>query len=80
MKTTVEVKQTFETPIEVLEAMKSTQSKPRYFNELGLNLEEQERRLQALERRGVNVVKYTNGDNYLISVNNKIYDGVGILS
>jgi hypothetical protein len=76
----VEVKNTLEVTTDMLETLKNTQQYgKRYFNEYDYNKEEIQRRLDSLTRKGQQVIKYTDGENILIAVNNRIWDGVSML-
>lgn len=78
---TLEVKETETINTALLEMLKNTQSfGKRYFNEYDYNKSEIQRSINSFERRGIKIIKYTDGKNILISVNNKIWDGVSMLS
>jgi len=77
---TVEVKTTQEVPTMMLEMMKDTQEfGKRYFNEYDYNIDEVQRRINSFERKGFQVIKYTDGENILITIDNKVWDGMSIL-
>ena len=79
--TNVEVKETQELPTALLEMMRDTQEfGKRYFNEYNYNLDEIQRRINGFERKGIQIIKYTDGKNILIAINNRIWDGVSMLS
>ena len=76
----VEVKITQTVNTELLISLKDTQEfGKRFFNDYDYNKEEIQRRINSFERKGVQVIKYTDGKNILISLNNKIWDGTSIL-
>jgi hypothetical protein len=65
---------------EMLEMLKNTQEfGKRYFNEQPYSIIEMQNSVSRLEKTQ-NVIKYTDGVNILISINNKIWDGVSMLS
>jgi len=65
---------------EMLEMLKNTQDfGKRYFNEQPWSIIEMQNSIYRLEKNQ-NVIKYTDGKNILISVNNKIWDGTSMLS
>lgn len=65
---------------EMLEMLKNTQEfGKRYFNEQPYSIIEMQNSVSRLEKTQ-NVIKFTDGVNILISINNKIWDGVSILS
>lgn len=65
---------------EMLEMLKNTQEfGKRYFNEQPYSIIDMQNSVSRLEKTQ-NVIKYTDGINILISINNKIWDGVSMLS
>ena len=76
----LEVKTTQEVPTQLLEMMKDTQEfGKRYFNDYDYNKEEVQRRINDFERKNANIIKYTDGKNILITIDNKVWDGVSML-
>ena len=65
---------------EMLEMLKNTQEfGKRYFNEQPYSIIDMQNSVSRLEKTQ-NVIKYTDGVNILISINNKIWDGVSMLN
>ena len=71
-------------PTQLLEMMRITQGTATnsYFNALNLNMKHEEFRLQGMEIKGnVKIAKYEDGTgNFLITMNNQVYNGISILS
>lgn len=77
----VKVKNTTEVTTEMLNMLRDTQDfGKRYFNEYDYNKEEIQRRINNFEKQNLNVFKYTDGKNIIITVNAKVWDGASILS
>ena len=76
----IQVKNQVEVTTEMLEMLKNTQEfGKRYFNEQPYSIIEMQNSIYKMEKTS-NVIKYTDGKNVLIAVNNKIWDGVSMLS
>lgn len=76
----IQVKSQVEVTTEMLEMLKNTQEfGKRYFNEQPYSIIEMQNSIYKMEKTS-NVIKYTDGKNVLIAVNNKIWDGVSMLS
>ena len=76
----IQVKNQVEVTTEMLEMLKNTQEfGKRYFNEQPYSIIEMQNSIYKMEKTS-NVIKYTDGQNVLIAVNNKIWDGVSMLS
>jgi len=76
----IQVKNQVEVTTEMLEMLKNTQEfGKRYFNEQPYSIIEIQNSIYKMEKTS-NVIKYTDGKNVLIAVNNKIWDGVSMLS
>jgi hypothetical protein len=72
---------TVEVTTEMLEMLKNTQEfGKRFFNEQPYSILDIQLRINSFERKGFSVIKYTDGNNILVAVNNKIWDGVSMLS
>ena len=83
MKTLKDIKtaNTVEVTTEMLEMLKNTQEfGKRFFNEQDYSILDIQLRINSFERKGFLVIKYTDGNNILVAVNNKIWDGVSLLS
>ena len=76
----IEVKNTVTVTTEMMEMLKNTQEfGKRYFNEQPYSIIEMQNSVTRMEKTQ-NVIKYTDGENVLIAINNKIWDGVSMLS
>ena len=76
----IEVKNEVTVTTEMLEMLKNTQEfGKRFFNEQPYSIIDMQNSVCRLEK-SQNVIKYTDGNNILIAINNKIWDGVSMLS
>lgn len=76
----IEVKNTVTVTTEMMEMLKNTQEfGKRYFNEQPYSIIEMQNSVARMEKTQ-SVIKYTDGENVLIAINNKIWDGVSMLS
>lgn len=76
----IEVKNTVTVTTEMMEMLKNTQEfGKRYFNEQPYSIIEMQNSVARMEKTQ-SVIKYTDGKNVLIAINNKIWDGVSMLS
>lgn len=76
----IKVENTITVTSEMLEMLKNTQEfGKRFFNEQPWSILDTQLRIDSLQKK-FQVSKITDGVNILISVNNKIWDGVSVLS
>lgn len=76
----IEVKNVITVTTEMIEMLKNTQEfGKRFFNEQPYSIIDMQNSICRLEKNQ-SVIKYTDGNNILIAVNNKIWDGVSMLS
>lgn len=76
----IKVENTITVTSEMLEMLKNTQEfGKRFFNEQPWSVSDMQLRINSLQKK-FQVSKITDGVNILISVNNKIWDGVSMLS
>ena len=76
----IKVENTVTVTTEMMEMLKNTQEfGKRYFNEQPYSIIEMQNSVTRMEKTQ-SVIKYTDGENILIAINNKIWDGVSMLS